>query len=69
MLKRNLKLFSTSGTFKVPASTHYMNLHVMCAGGGGSGAGSAGSSPSTVAPGASGGNGGAGGTGYLILEW
>lgn len=42
MLKRNLKLFSTSGTFVVPASTHYLNLHVMCAGGGGGAGGGTG---------------------------
>lgn len=63
MLKRNLKLFSTSGTFKVPASTHYMNLHVMCAGGGGGGGGASGSSNFGAIAGF------AGGSGYLILEW
>lgn len=65
MLKRNLKLFSTSGTFTVPASTHYLNLHVMCAGGGGGGGGSSGSSNFGASAGFA---GGSGGTGYLILE-
>ena len=71
MLKRNLKLFSTSGTFKVPASTHYMNLHVMCAGGGGGGGGASGASnfgASAGFAGGSGGGGAGGNAGYNVTQ-